>query len=363
MQRTISIAGVFYTAVLSVLALSACSAPDASKALTNPATQTDATIRKDYKGYNAQQAAIKALNDAGTHTVRSYSLSKAQCWLDVSLHEYSRNDRSAFPQEAFNESIKITDYLKNASGANPALQTPLVNQADKLRDDLWAKAEALKTHQGYKCAEQKIACAEVELAHAGNEHKQQGWRHAKPYVQIAEDLLSDATTAANNCKPPPPPPRIVPLPVEPAVPAPATVPVPVLVQPTKTIEKITLNASALFRFDKRNAADLLPQGKAQLDDLANKINTVYATVESIGLIGHTDRLGTDAYNDKLSLDRASTVKTYLQSKGVTANMSVAGRGKAEPVAQCPGGNAPTPLLTQCLQPNRRVEVVITGEKK
>ena len=353
----------FLTGVMT-LALAALSATNSMAqtpltVLTNRTTQTDSSINTDYKGYQAQQGAIKTLNDSGKHAVKSYSLAKAQCWLDVSFHEYSRNDRSSFPQAAMNESIKITTYLKDsglvAGENNPANKTLLVNNADKLRDDLWTQANSLKTHQGYNCAEKQLACAEEELVHAGNEHRQQGWRHAKPYVQIAEDLIGEAKVAAEAC--------IKPAPAY--VPPPAPAPVPVAQPPivkTITIEKIILNVSALFKFDKRTQADLLPQGKSQLDDLAQKINSVYASVDNIVLVGYTDRLGTDAYNAQLGLDRAQTVKAYLQARGITASMTTNGKGAADPVVNC-AGNVPTPTLTQCLQPNRRVELTISGVKR
>jgi OmpA-OmpF porin, OOP family len=300
---------------------------------------TDGTVDKDYQSYEAQQASIKAVNDAGQNPVKSYSLAKAQCWLDVSFHEYTRNDRSDFPQQALNESSKITDYLQKggAVGAseNPANQTPLVNGAEKLRPDLWSLADALKKHEGFRCVEQLVACGEVELVHAGNEYNQQQWRHAKPYVQIAEDLLGQAQAGADTCLKP----TIAP-----------------------TVERLNLNASALFRFNRRTQADLLPAGKAELDQLIDRIQKVYSNVERIDLVGYTDRLGSDSYNATLSQDRADTVKAYLEAGGVSAPMTASGRGEADPVVQCEG-NKPTAKLTNCLQPNRRVEVTITGTKR
>jgi OmpA-OmpF porin, OOP family len=355
----------------AMMALSGCASvahQAGTEPLSNGRTQTDASVRGDYQGYKTQQAAIKALNDAGNFPVKNYSLAKAQCWLDVSLHEYSRNDRSRFPQLAMDESVKITDFASKNGAAwqatSPVNETLSINDAARLREDLWAQAASFKQQVSFKCAQQQVACAEVELVHAGHEYQQQGWRHAKPYVQIAEDLLSDAKAAMAACKPAP---SIVPVPAAmlPVTPPPAVVsaPAPVVAVPVvKTIEKIVLNASALFRFDKRNAADLLPQGKAQLDELASKINAVYASVQSIQLVGYTDRLGADSYNQQLSLDRANTVKSYLQGKGLSAAITSTGRGKAEPLVQCAGGITPTPNLTQCLQPNRRVEITITGVK-
>jgi OmpA-OmpF porin, OOP family len=300
---------------------------------------TDGKIDKDYQSYEAQQERIKAVNDSGSHPVKSYSLAKSQCWLDVSFHEYTRNDRSDFPQAALNESAKITDYLSKGgavgSAENPANQTPLVNEAAKLRPDLWDRAASLKQHEGFKCAEQLVACGEVELVHAGNEYNQQQWRHAKPYVQIAEDLLGQAQAAADSCSKP---------------------------VMAATVERINLSASALFRFNRRSQADLLPAGKAELNQLADRIQQVYASVERIDLVGYTDRLGSDSYNATLSQDRADTVKAYLQSRGVNAEMSSSGRGEADPLVQCEGNRANS-KLTQCLQPNRRVEVTIVGVKK
>ena len=322
---------------------------------------TDGALIADHQGYKAQQDAIQALNDTGRHPLRSYPLAKAQCWLDVSFHEYSRNDRSAFPQGALDASRQITDYLARGGapgGAdNPALQTPLVNDALKLREDLWAQAAALKTHAGWRCVEKLVACGEVELVHAGNEHRQQGWRHAKPYVQIAEDLIGDARAGADACPPTMPVVRLV-EPPAPASPPPAPAVPPPPPPPPVVIEKIVLNANVLFAFDKRQLGDLLPGGRAELDQLVIKLDRVYARVDRLELIGHTDRLGTDAYNAQLSADRAEAIKAYLQQQGVKVDIVATGRGSAEPLVTC--SQRTQAALAQCLQPNRRVEIAITG---
>ena len=95
-----------------------------------------------------------------------------------------------------------------------------------------------------------------------------------------------------------------------------------------TSSKVTLLADALFDFDKSN---LKPEGKAKLDDLATKLKGV--TLEVIIVIGHTDNIGTAAYNKKLSLRRAESVKAYLVSKGIeTGRIYTEGKGFSEPVA-------------------------------
>jgi outer membrane protein OmpA-like peptidoglycan-associated protein len=320
---------------------------------------TDGALMADHQGYKVQQGAIQALNDTGRHRLASYPLAKAQCWLDVSFHEYTRNDRSAFPQGALDASRQITDYLARggAPGAaeNPAQQTPLVNDALKLRDDLWAQAAALKTHTGWRCVEKLVACGEVELVHAGNEHRQQGWRHAKPYVQIAEDLIGDARLAAEACPALPVP--VVEKPVE--APQPLAV-VPPVVAPPVVHERIVLSANVLFAFDRRGLADLLPEGRGQLDQLVARLDRLYARVDRLELVGHTDRLGTEAYNARLSTDRADTVKAYLQQQGVKADIVAAGRGAAEPLPNLTCAQRTQAALAKCLQPNRRVEISITG---
>ena len=306
---------------------------------------TDQAIRADQATYTATQARIHALNETGI-PVADYNLSKAQCWLDVSLHEYTRNDRSAFPQEALSQSAGILTALEQNTTPNPAEQTPLVNNADKLREDLWAKAGTLMQAPGKTCYAQKVACAEVELVHAGNEHKQQGWRHAKPYVQIAEDLLAEADAIGDSCLPPPAPVAATPV-----------------AAPIETVEEFSIAADALFKFNKSSGDDLLPAGKQTLDDIAAKINDGYVVIDSIKLTGYTDRLGSESYNQKLSERRAQTVKAYLQSKGFTHVIETYGKGEADQVAECGTLTKPTKALTDCLQPNRRVVVEVKGVKK
>ena len=132
-------------------------------------------------------------------------------------------------------------------------------------------------------------------------------------------------------------------------------PVPVPVQ-----DKITLKADALFAFDQGHLGGLLPGGRAELDDVADKIRTGYVRVDGIDLVGHTDRLGSDAYNMRLSQERADTVRNYLRQRGVTAPITAIGVGESQPVTRGCVGEVATRALTECLQPDRRVEVVITG---
>jgi len=148
-----------------------------------------------------------------------------------------------------------------------------------------------------------------------------------------------------------------------AEPAPAPVVVPPVAQVTPPVapkpvtEKVTLSADTLFDFDK---AVIRPEGKLKLDDLADKLKAI--DVETIIAIGYTDRIGSVAYNLKLSERRAEAVKAYLVSLGVPANRIYAeGKGKQNPVTrpdQCKGRKSAK--VIKCLQPDRRVEIEVVG---
>ena len=348
--------GVTVVAAALAVFMGGCSttAGQQTNASTAPAARqsmTDEAIHADYGNYAAQLGRIKAVNDTGKHRVASYSLAKAQCWLDVSLHEYSRNDRSNFPAAAFDESFKITEFLGKggtaADAKNPALQTPLVNNATKLRQDLWDAADKLKGHAGWRCAEQKTACAEVELVHAGNEFAQQEWRHAKPYIQIAEDLIGDAQKAADACVPPP----VAVAPRAAAAPVPAN-----------------LAANVLFNFDKRVMLDTRSYSKDQLDSLIAQYKSGAVVATGIALTGHADRLnstGDKNYNVKLSEDRVAAVKAYMVAAGIPANLiSTSYKADGAQIEACTQAKFKNNAeLQECLLPNRRVEVLLTGTKK
>lgn len=135
------------------------------------------------------------------------------------------------------------------------------------------------------------------------------------------------------------------------------------VKPMVSTEKVSLKADALFAFDRSGINDMLPEGRAQLDALADSLRSGYARIDSMTLTGHTDRLGSQAYNQRLSEARAQTVRRYLQQRGVSAPMGTYGRGETQPVTTGCKGTQATPALKACLQPDRRVDVEIVGVRK
>ena len=131
----------------------------------------------------------------------------------------------------------------------------------------------------------------------------------------------------------------------PPPPAPAPAPAPVTVA-----TKVTYAADAFFDFDK---SVLKPEGKAKLDDLVSKIKGI--NLEVIIAVGHTDSVGSDAYNQKLSIRRSESVKAYLVSKGIENNrVYTEGKGEKQPVADN--------KTAEGRAKNRRVEIEVVGTR-
>lgn len=115
------------------------------------------------------------------------------------------------------------------------------------------------------------------------------------------------------------------------------------------VKRYTLSGDFLFDFDK---ATLTAKGKSTLNRISKEIKA--SGVKRLTITGYTDRLGDAAYNQKLSERRANAAKSYLQSKGVKANIKAVGKGKANQVKACKGQTGQA--LVNCLKPNRRVVI-------
>lgn len=134
-------------------------------------------------------------------------------------------------------------------------------------------------------------------------------------------------------------------------------------QPQQTAEtrKLDLPADALFRIGKSSVTDLQPGSRKRIEQFAQQLRREYREQPHLIVTGHTDRLGPDAVNRKLSLARARTVASLLTQQGIARNLiKVQGKGSEDPIVQCPGSRA-TLELVHCLQPNRRVNVQVIGD--
>lgn len=131
-----------------------------------------------------------------------------------------------------------------------------------------------------------------------------------------------------------------------------------VVQPAS--EQINISADALFEFDKATAQTMLPQGKRELDKLAQKLRQYQQVGDSRVIItGHTDRKGDATYNRNLSNERAQSVANYLVNQGINpSSISTTGAGETQPITQCSTA-LPRQQEVDCLQPNRRVTIDVT----
>ncbi|MES2189636.1 MAG: OmpA family protein [Pseudomonadota bacterium] len=161
------------------------------------------------------------------------------------------------------------------------------------------------------------------------------------------DAFWTPATAAPGCDG-----AIVPVVAAPApAPAPAAAaPAPAPAAPATVASKVTYAADAFFDFDK---SVIKPEGKAKLDDLVGKIKDI--NLEVIIAVGHTDSVGSDSYNQKLSVRRSEAVKAYLVSKGIEKNrVYTEGKGEKQPVADN--------KTAEGRAKNRRVEIEVVGTR-
>ena len=132
--------------------------------------------------------------------------------------------------------------------------------------------------------------------------------------------------------------------------SPAPAPAPAAPPPPPVATKVTYAADAFFDSDK---SVLKAEGKAKLDDLTSKIKGI--NLEVIIAVGHTDSVGSDAYNQKLSVRRSEAIKAYLVTKGVEKNrVYTEGKGEKQPVADN--------KTTEGRAKNRRVEIEVVGTR-
>jgi OOP family OmpA-OmpF porin len=173
------------------------------------------------------------------------------------------------------------------------------------------------------------------------------WTPANATEQCDPDLVPKPPA------PPAPPPAVTP---PPPPPPPAPPPPP---PPAPKVQKITLASKALFDFDK---SVLKPEGMRAIDtEIIAKLKDVQK-LELVLVTGHTDPIGTQAYNQKLSERRADAVRNYLVSKGVAKDkIETLGMGKTQPIPGVVCNQKNFKERVACYAPDRRVEVEVKGE--
>jgi OOP family OmpA-OmpF porin len=175
------------------------------------------------------------------------------------------------------------------------------------------------------------------------------WTPALAHCECDVDLIP-----RDICFPPGPKPAAAP---------PKPAPAPAAKPPAPKPKTLAVSSTGLFDFDK---AVLTPTARAQLDKEVVARLGEYATIRLIHIEGHTDRIGTQEYNQKLSERRADAVKAYLVSKGVdSAKIETIGMGKTLQIKSCPDPSPKGEIrnfkqLIECLAPNRRAVVTVSG---
>jgi outer membrane protein OmpA-like peptidoglycan-associated protein len=259
----------------------------------------------------------------------NYHLAKARSWLDLALGEYHENEGIGIVPSAIEQAESLLDALeKKQTGIS--MDTPQqLPGSETVRPDLWNKIAALKKNDKFSCGQRPIAEAEIQLVWAGHEKLESGWEHAQSYARSAEDLIYEAQASINGCTP--------------------------------VIERITMSTDALFAFDQTTlATPSLPL----LDRLADRIKKINA-LEEVMLVGHTDRLRSDGHperNQLISEQRAESIRQYLIGKGIPADkIHTSGAGATQPIVEC-STRMSKAKQAECLQPNRRVEIILRGAK-
>jgi OOP family OmpA-OmpF porin len=202
---------------------------------------------------------------------------------------------------------------------------------------------ALATAAGAQTVDNWVSANGVTWKNGTNElcWRDASWTPATAAVGCDGAIVAPAPAPAAPAAAPAPAPAPAAAPVAPK-PAPAPVP------PAAT--KVTYAADAFFDFDK---SVLKPEGKAKLDDLVGKVKGI--NLEVIIAVGHTDAVGSDGYNQGLSVKRSEAVKAYLVSKGIEKNrVYTEGKGEKQPVADN--------KTTEGRSKNRRVEIEVVGTR-
>lgn len=263
---------------------------------------------------------------------RNHAYQKAACLIDLTKWTYREVNTQGVTEMLFNRAAKL--HQESFINQHTGISAPL-NGMSRAFKEHWQQIVQLKSEAGAVCAAKTLACADVALLGAEYElftgygkHKNHGLHFEKQAV----DLIKQASEEVQHCSEQP-----------------------------KEGERKTFNLSAdtLFNFD---SSAIKQKEKIQLNKLIAVLNKIPSTnISQIQIIAHTDKLGTDQYNQRLSEKRAETLHAFLKN-GLNPELSQKiqseGKGSSIPVVECNESNLFK--LKQCLQPNRRAQIIING---
>jgi OOP family OmpA-OmpF porin len=311
-------------------------------------------------------AAQSALNEIrqrdgvdASQGVRAFGMAKAQCWIDLARHTYREVALSGITETSVAVAKRQIDALV-ANGATPEFETPELRrgtdtvfaglpQVAGVREDLWQRLAGYRTAKALRCVPALVPCMETDLVEAGYEvaANLRPVLHANEALERALGHASKIDEGLAACS-------------EPVVAAPAPTPVAPPVPP----RRFTMSGETLFHFDGWKESALLPGGRQEIEKIASQLRNDYTRIDRLVVTGHTDRLGSSAYNSQLSRRRADTVSRMLRERGVKAStVNVQGMGEREPVTTNCQATLKPKALHECLQPDRRVVLDVSGETR
>lgn len=301
--------------VAALAALSCAPSLMAQDRLTPPKQRiTDEAVAKDLAMLRRWRARARALPENGPSAI--YAKEKALGWIAFAFDEYTDNDRTAVVDSAFGEAQRLVLATEAGQAAVPG--TPLVPGTTRVLPEIGDQLQRLAgSPETLACAPREIAQGEIALLRAGHEGVDGAVCRSEPHRANAERLASEAAAKAAACEPAADTTvKAVPAP-EPLVPV--TEPLPEAV--------VELPNVVHFAFDK---SGLIAESRAVLDTIAAALVQLGGRAR-IEVIGHTDLRGTREYNVGLSRRRATSVRNYLRSKGVSDDqLEIAPVGKSRP---------------------------------
>lgn len=305
------------SAMLS-LTLSACATKPYEADLTglSMADQrlNDIVLHADNAVFEATEKRLFELIDQG-RSADSYFMAKARAWLDFAVDEHRENEIDGTDNLALEQAQIIITELEN--NRVPSRVTPLINGVPRLREDLWSHGETLKQSGGVICAEQYVARLEVQLVWSGHEFGEMGWRHAEPYIRIAEQLNSEINAQMATCDAAALQAKAEPKPDLTSGRAPVRV-------PSVSQDMMRMANRVHFEFDRY---DLLPDAETILRFVVIILKQNPDTV--VELLGYSDERGSLNYNQSLSQKRANAVRVWLRDAGIAPErLRAIGQGEA-----------------------------------